>query len=83
MKCIKSIKELKQIKLGLIRRINDKEAESDVKSGYWMYIPKSEWKTYNKESKNNSKIESVEKTKVIKPKKTFNEKNNFVNITST
>jgi len=83
MKCIKSIKETKQNKLGVIRRINDKEAENEVKSGYWMYIPKDEWKINNKEYQKSSKIENVEKIKDKKSKKLSNEKNNSFNLTSS
>jgi hypothetical protein len=44
MKCIKSIKTLKNTEIGEIVRIDDVEAESKVKTGYWSYISKSEWK---------------------------------------
>jgi hypothetical protein len=44
MKCIKSIKTLKNTEIGEILRIDDIEAESKVKTGYWSYISKSEWK---------------------------------------
>jgi hypothetical protein len=44
MKCIKSIKSTKNTEIGVIKRIDDKEAESMVKSGYWKYVPKSEFK---------------------------------------
>jgi hypothetical protein len=44
MKCIKSIKTLKNTEIGEISRIDDVEAESKVKTGYWSYISKSEWK---------------------------------------
>lgn len=44
MKCIKSIKGSKNTEIGVIKRIIDSEAESMVKSGYWKYIPKSEYK---------------------------------------
>ena len=44
MKTIKAIKGTKQIELGTIKRVEDKEADSEVKSGYWSYIPKNEWK---------------------------------------
>jgi hypothetical protein len=44
MKCIKSIKTLKNTEIGEILRIDDVEAESKVKTGYWSYISKSEWK---------------------------------------
>jgi hypothetical protein len=48
MKCIQSIRATKNTEVGVIKRINDKEAESEVKSGYWKYIPKSEWKSNKK-----------------------------------
>ena len=44
MKCIQSIKQTKEIEIGTIKRLNDNDAESNVKSGYWKYVPKSEWK---------------------------------------
>ena len=44
MKCIKSIKTLKNTEIGEILIIDDVEAESKVKTGYWSYISKSEWK---------------------------------------
>jgi hypothetical protein len=44
MKCIKSIKTLKNTEIGEILRIDDVEAESKVKTGYWSYISKTEWK---------------------------------------
>jgi hypothetical protein len=48
MKCIKAIKESKYSKVGDIKRVTDKDADAKVGSGYWMYIPKSEWREYNK-----------------------------------
>lgn len=56
MKCIKSIKATKNTEIGVITRIDDKEAELKVKGGYWSYISKSEWKEYKGKSK---KIEQV------------------------
>jgi hypothetical protein len=44
MKCIKAIRSTKNTEVGEIKRINDIEAESSVKSGYWKYVPKSEYK---------------------------------------
>jgi hypothetical protein len=46
MKCIKAIKKLKNIVLesGTIVRVDDIEAESKVRSGYYKYVPKSEYK---------------------------------------
>jgi hypothetical protein len=44
MKCIKSVKSTKQIKLGEIIRTNDQDAMDKVKGGHWVYVPKTEWK---------------------------------------
>lgn len=54
MKCIKSIKSTKNTEIGVITRIDDKDAELKVKGGYWSYIPKSEWKEYKGKSKKNN-----------------------------
>lgn len=45
MKCIQSIKASKNIETGMVARVSEIEAESKVKSGYWKYVPKSEWKS--------------------------------------
>lgn len=47
MKCIKAIKSSKNVEVGTITRINDDEAEAKVNTGYWQYVPKSEWKALN------------------------------------
>jgi len=44
MKCIKSIKATKNTEIGEIRRLSDAEASQKVDSGYWKFIPKSEWR---------------------------------------
>lgn len=44
MKCIKAIKSQKTAQIGDIVRINDVDAESRVRTGYWQYISKSEYK---------------------------------------
>jgi hypothetical protein len=44
MKCIKSIKPTKNTEVGQIVRIDDIDAESKVKTGYWAYVAKSEWR---------------------------------------
>lgn len=44
MKCIEAIKPTKQIQVGTVKKINDIEADSMVMSGYWKYIPKSQYK---------------------------------------
>ena len=48
MKCIRAIKETKSYSLGEIRRTDDQDAEEKVKSGVWVFIPKSEWKATRK-----------------------------------
>lgn len=59
MKCIQSIKATKNVQVGTIVRISESEADSQVKSGYWKYVPKSEWKSTTRK-----KVETVvEKTK--------------------
>jgi hypothetical protein len=45
MKTIKSIKATKNVEVGTIKRIGEKEADSEVKGGYWKYVPKSEYKS--------------------------------------
>jgi hypothetical protein len=54
MKCIKSIKETKTVKLGTIQRVADKEADLRVNTGEWKFIPKSEWKEISRK-----KVEKV------------------------
>jgi hypothetical protein len=56
MKCIKVIKQSKSYELGEIRRIDDLEAEAKVKTGYWAFCPKSEWKLVTRKPK---KVEVV------------------------
>jgi len=76
MKCIKSIKATKNTEVGVITRIDDNEAESKVKGGYWTYIPKSEWKEYKGKSKKTEQVnEQVDGEVTIKKNKKKNEKN--------
>jgi hypothetical protein len=44
MKCIKATKDSYQGKLGEVKRVSDLEADEKVKTGYWEYIPKQEYK---------------------------------------
>jgi hypothetical protein len=44
MKTIKSVKATKNIEVGTVKRVGEKEADSEVRGGYWKYVPKSEWK---------------------------------------
>ena len=59
MKCIKSIKPIKDVELGSIKRIDDVEANIRVNSGNWKFVPKSEYKAITKPIS----------TEEIKPKK--------------
>ena len=60
MKCIKAIKTSKKAEVGTILRVDDVEAEARVKSTYWVYIPKAEWKVA--QPKEESKVEEPVKT---------------------
>ena len=78
MKCIKAIKSGKYQEVGDIKRTDDLEAHQKVGSGYWEFIPKSEWKKYNRSSKEEVKEEvkeSYETNNKLKVKKQKNEKN--------
>lgn len=44
MKCLKSVKQTKQVKLGEVIRTTDEDAIEKVKGGFWVYASKSEWK---------------------------------------
>jgi hypothetical protein len=56
MKCIKVVKESKHYSLGEIRRVDNQDADEKVKSGVWMFIPKSEWKVSKKGKKEEVEI---------------------------
>lgn len=56
MKCIKVIKQTKSYELGVIRRIEDLEADVKVKTGYWAFCPKSEWKLATRKVKVNQVV---------------------------
>ena len=43
MKCIKSIKGTE---VGTMKRVDETNAELRVKTGFWVYSPKSEYKTW-------------------------------------
>jgi hypothetical protein len=69
MKCIKSVKQTKQISLGEIIRVTDEDAIEKVKGGFWVYAPKSEWKQDRVGNKTeNSKTTTTEEPKVKKGK---------------
>lgn len=62
MKCIKSIKDSYQGKMGDVKRVSDKDADDKVKSGLWKYIPKSEYKLMTREPKDVEKEPKPKKT---------------------
>lgn len=55
MKCIKAIKDSKSYKVNDILRVSDKEADEKVATGYFTFIPKSEWKSVSR-----VKVDTVE-----------------------
>lgn len=72
MKTIRAIKGTKNVQVGTIKRIGEKEADSEVKGGYWEYIPKSEWKSKTKNQESSSTEEESQKSNKKNKK---NEKN--------
>jgi hypothetical protein len=50
MKCIKAIKETKDVAVGTIKRVDDKTANNMV-GNFWAYVAKSEWKLETRKSK--------------------------------
>ncbi len=56
MKCIKVIKQAKSYELGEIRRMDDIDANEKVKTGYWAFCPKSEWKALTRKVKVNEVV---------------------------
>ena len=76
MKCIKAIKETKDVVLGTIKRVDDRTANNMV-GNMWAYVSKSEWKKETRKSKPTAQVteqvtDEVEKKpykKGQKPKK--------------
>ena len=75
MKCIKVIKQSKSYELGEIRRMDDLEAESKVKTGYWAFCPKSEWKLATRKVKVNEVVNESTEGLSIEEKKLKRKKN--------
>lgn len=73
MKCLKAIRETKSSKVGDIVRVSNNDADEKVSTGYWMYIPKKEWKEYTRKpvetSKETTKTLEVKQKKEVKSKK--------------
>jgi hypothetical protein len=51
MKCIQAIRAGKYSEIGDIKRVDDIDAQEKVTSGYWKFIPKSEWKLATRKPK--------------------------------
>lgn len=75
MKCIKSIKETKTVKLGTIQRVADKEADVRVQTGEWKFIPKSEWKEVSRKKTEKVVAVAVDGEDVKKVRKGKNKTN--------
>lgn len=73
MKCIKAIKSTKYSEIGDIKRVSEAEAEEKVETGYWVYVPKSEYKQSSPTQKTDSNTNIVEEDSV-KPKKSVKTK---------
>jgi len=56
MKCIKCIKVAKGYDLDEVRRMDDIDANEKVKTGYWKFVPKSEWKAVTHKVKVNEVV---------------------------
>ncbi len=56
MKCIKCIKVAKGYDLDEVRRMDDIDANEKVKTGYWAFCPKSEWKALTRKVKVNEVV---------------------------
>lgn len=69
MKCIQVIKETKNYEVGHIKRVDDVDAESKVKSGFWKYVPKSEYKKVKEVTEYKNWVETEPKKEKPKTKK--------------
>lgn len=63
MKCIKSIKGTE---VGTMKRVDETNAELRVKTGFWVYSPKSEYKTWKNGNIEKTTTQSPEEVKVKK-----------------
>jgi len=76
MKCLKAIKPTKNVEVGKIVRVDDKEADLKVKDGYWEYTSKSEWRKSKGVEKSTEEVSEPQETKVENKKSKKNAKNN-------
>lgn len=69
MKTIQAVKQTKNVQIGQLKRVDEREADSEVRGGYWKYVPKSEWKSQTRTPK-------TEETQPKEKKSTKNAKSN-------
>lgn len=69
MKCVKSVKQTKQVNLGEIIRTTDEDAQEKVRGGFWVYAKKVEWKEGRTSNKKTETTISTEETEEVKVKK--------------
>ena len=67
MKCIKSIKETKEVALGTIKRVEDKVANNMV-GNYWAYVSKAEWKKETRKTKPTTEQVTDQPTELVDKK---------------
>ena len=75
MKCIKCIKVAKGYDLDEVRRMDDIDANEKVKTGYWAFCPKSEWKLATRKVKVNEVVNESTEELSIEEKKLKRKKN--------
>jgi hypothetical protein len=75
MKCIKCIKVAKGYDLDEVRRMDDIDANEKVKTGYWKFVPKSEWKAATRKVKVNEVVNESTEELSIEEKKLKRKKN--------
>jgi hypothetical protein len=75
MKCIKCIKVAKGYDLDEVRRMDDIDANEKVKTGYWAFCPKSEWKAVTRKVKVNEVVNESTEELSIEEKKLKRKKN--------
>jgi hypothetical protein len=63
MKCIKAIATTNSYKLGDILRVTDDVADIKVKSGFWAFCPKSEWRALRTPVDTAQNVEKINKEK--------------------
>lgn len=66
MKCIQATKDNNSYKKGHIARVENKEADLKVSTGYWSFVSKSLWKSERKGDVSETVVEERPKKKKSK-----------------